>query len=152
MFKIYRMLNIIQQYHCHRMYLNLISSGQRCYSNANVNIFDRVAKKIQKDRAFQCADANLYDYIRAEIGDRMVDRMYDLTKECKTIAEIGCNRGFIARHELPEGIEQYYLCDSSAVALKQANAAVKPGGFQTICMQMDEEVPKVRFKSTTTSN
>lgn len=89
------------------------------------------------------ADAKLYDYVRAEIGDRMVDRMYDLTKECKTIAEIGCGRGFIANHELPEGIEQFYLCDSSEVALKHASEAAKPDGYEITALQMDEEVPKV---------
>lgn len=75
----------------------------------------------------------------------MVDRMYDLTKECKVVAEIGCNRGFIARHELPEGIEQFYLCDSSEIALEQAKQAAKPDGYKITCIQMDEEVPKVRL-------
>lgn len=95
-------------------------------------------------RLIDCsADANLYDYLRAEVGERMVDRMYDVTKECKSIAEIGCGRGFIARHELPEGIENYYLCDSSKVALKQAEAAAKPEGYKVNALLMDEEVPKV---------
>lgn len=75
----------------------------------------------------------------------MVDRMFDVTKECKTIAEIGCSRGFITRHELPEGIEHYYLCDSSVVALKQAEAASKPDGYEVTSVLMDEEVPKVHF-------
>lgn len=88
-------------------------------------------------------DAHLYDYIREDVGERMVDRMFDLTKECKTIAEIGCNRGFITRHELPEGIEQFFLCDSSEVALKQAEAAAKPEGYQIKTILMDEEAPKV---------
>lgn len=73
----------------------------------------------------------------------MVDRMYDLTKECKTIAEIGCCRGFIAKHELPEGIEQFYLCDSSEIALKHALQVAKPDGYKITTIQMDEEVPKV---------
>lgn len=93
------------------------------------------------------ADANLYDYVRAEIGDRMVDRMYDLTKECKTIAEIGCSRGFIANHELPEGIQEFYLCDSSEVALKHAVQAAKADGYKITAIQMDEEVPKVGNQS-----
>lgn len=73
----------------------------------------------------------------------MVDRMYDLTKECKVIGEIGCGRGFIARHQLPEGVEQYYLCDSSEVALKQAQQAAKPDGYEIATVHMDEEAPKV---------
>lgn len=143
MFANCRVMNVVHRCQFHRIYSKLKAPRQRYYSSSNVNIFDRVAKKIQKDRAFECADANLYDYIRIEIADQMVDRMYDLTKECKTIAEIGCNRGFITRHELPEGIEQFYLCDSSEIALKQAEQAAKPDGYKLICRQMDEEVPKV---------
>lgn len=71
--------------------------------------------------------------------------MYDLTKECKTIAEIGCCRGFIANHELPEGIEQFYLCDSSEIALKHALQAAKPNGYTITPIHMDEEAPKVGF-------
>lgn len=89
-------------------------------------------------------DAKLFDYIKAEVGERMVDRMFDLTKECKITAEIGCGRGFITRHELPDGIEQFYLCDSSEVALKQAEAAAKPEGYKINTILMDEEAPKVR--------
>lgn len=73
----------------------------------------------------------------------MVDRMFDLTKECKITAEIGCGRGFITRHELPDGIEQFYLCDSSEIALKQAEAASKPDGYKITTLHMDEEAPKV---------
>lgn len=89
-------------------------------------------------------DAELYDYIRAEVGERMVDRLFDLTKECKIVAEIGCNRGFITRHELPEGLQKYYLCDSSEIALEQAKNAAKLDGYELTTLQMDEEAPKVR--------
>lgn len=85
----------------------------------------------------------MFDYIKAEIGERMVDRMFDLTKECKITAEIGCGRGFITRHELPDGIEQFYLCDSSEIALQQAKAASKPEGYKLTSIHMDEEAPKV---------
>lgn len=89
-------------------------------------------------------DAELYDYIRAEVGERMVDRLFDLTKECKIVAEIGCNRGFITRHELPDGLQKYYLCDSSEIALEQAKNAAKLDGYELTTLQMDEEAPKVR--------
>lgn len=93
-------------------------------------------------------DVQLYDYVRAEIGRRMVDRMFDLTRPLKTIAEIGCNRGFITNHELPDGIEQIYLCDSSKTMIKQANDRVKRGDFKVSLKQMDEEMPKVYINVT----
>lgn len=85
----------------------------------------------------------MYDYVRAEIGERMVDRMFDFNRELKTVAELGCNRGFITRHELPDGIEQYYLCDSSEKMLQQAKNAAISSQFNISTMQLDEETPKV---------
>lgn len=38
---------------------------------------------------FSSPDVKLYDYIKEEVGARMVDRIYDLTKEIKNAAEIG---------------------------------------------------------------
>lgn len=37
-------------------------------------------------------DVKLYDYIKEEVGARMVDRIYDFTKEIKHAAELGTNR------------------------------------------------------------
>lgn len=98
----------------------------------------------------------LYDYIRAEIGERVVDRIFDLTKEVKVAAEIGCNRGFISRHDLSDTIEHLYLCDSNATLLKQAEEASKPNSCKISTILMDEETPqvilytilKVKLKST----
>lgn len=85
----------------------------------------------------------VYDYVRAEIGERMVDRMFDFNRELKIVAELGCNRGFITRHELPDGIEQYYLCDSSEKMLQQAKNTAISSQFNISTMQLDEETPKV---------
>lgn len=74
----------------------------------------------------------------------MVDRMFDLTRPLTTIAEIGCNRGFITNHELPDGIEQIYLCDSSKTMLRQANDRIKHGNYKVSLKQLDEEMPKVK--------
>lgn len=37
-------------------------------------------------------DAKLYDYIKEEVGARMVDRIYDMTKEITNAAELGTTR------------------------------------------------------------
>lgn len=69
--------------------------------------------------------------------------MFDFNRELKTIAELGCNRGFITRHELPDGIEQYYLCDSSEIMLQQAKNTAISSQFNISTMQLDEEAPNV---------
>lgn len=117
-------------------------------------------------------DVKLYDYIKEEVGARMVDRIYDLTKEIKTAAEIGtihiqlsqtllndrwrrfgfpipilnfsfigCNRGFMSRHDLADTIGHLYLCELSPTMLEQVEVA---NGLNVTKLNMDEELPKVR--------
>lgn len=112
-------------------------------------------------------DVKLYDYIKEEAGARMVDRIYDLTKEIGTAAEIGtiqiwqailnardkpilrfshpnsigCNRGFISSHDLADTIGHLYLCESSPTMLEQAEVAT---GLKVTKLNMDEEMPKVK--------
>lgn len=93
--------------------------------------------------SIKSSDVQLYDYIRAEVGERIVDRIFDLTKQIKTAAEIGCNQGFISRHEINDVIEHLYLCDSNAILLKQAEDASKNSGCKITTIQMDEEIPQV---------
>lgn len=117
-------------------------------------------------------DVKLYDYIREEIGARMVDRIFDLTKEIKTAAELGteqiftmtlaspslfifnflfegCNRGFMSHHDLAESIGHLYLCESSPTMLEQAKVA---GGLNVTKLNMDEEMPKVKHNSCVTKS
>lgn len=95
----------------------------------------------------------------------MADRIYDITKQFKIAAEIGqkfilftnhfnykiyfffnyyltkgCHRGFIAKHDLSDSVEEMYLCDSSPTLLEQAKGRE---GLKITKLEMDEEMPNV---------
>lgn len=85
-----------------------------------------------------------YDYIRSTAGEQLVDRIYDMTKDFPDVAEIGCNAGYLTRHELPDSIKRYRLCDSSDKMLKQAKLSTIKSSIDFSYHQMDEETPNVR--------
>lgn len=113
--------------------------NQRYYSLPTVRyqqIFDRNAKKLQKERAAIDPDVGLFDYIKEEVGYRLADRIFDIKREFKRAADIGCNRGFISRHVLAQSVSHLTLCDISPTMLKQAMGTP---GVEIVKMEMDEE-------------
>lgn len=53
------------------------------------NIFDRQAKRLQKERSAKRPDVALFDYIKDEVGFRLSDRIFDIKREIKDAADIG---------------------------------------------------------------
>ncbi|XP_044736485.1 arginine-hydroxylase NDUFAF5, mitochondrial, partial [Chrysoperla carnea] len=86
-----------------------------------MNVFDRKAKYLQRERAAQADNVELYDYLKDEVGFRLADRVSDIKRLFKTAADIGCNRGFISKHLLPDSVEKLILCDMSHTNLKIAS-------------------------------
>lgn len=68
-----------------------------------------------------------------------------MTKDFPDVAEIGCNAGYLTRHELPDTIKCYRLCDSSEKMLKQAELSTIKSSIVFSYHQMDEEKPTVRL-------
>lgn len=155
---------------CHKIRLNQFGNyailENKRWSSTHMSVFDRNAKKLQRDRSVQryfqisrsktkifnhlflfSSNVDTYDYIRSSIAERLVDRIFDMTKEIKQVAEIGCNCGYITRHELPDTIKKFQLCDSSELMLKQAEASVYKGAIEYSFTQMDEEKPTVSGRS-----
>ncbi|KAL7736741.1 hypothetical protein ACLKA6_015594 [Drosophila palustris] len=103
-----------------------------------MNIFDRNAKRLQKERAALNADVALYDYLKEEVGFRLADRVFDIKREFKTAADIGCNRGYISKHILAECVEHLTLTDTSASMLEQAQGT--PGLKMRKLVQDEEDL------------
>ncbi|EDW85889.1 uncharacterized protein Dwil_GK23302 [Drosophila willistoni] len=99
-------------------------------------IFDRNSKRLQKERAALSADVALYDYLKEEIGFRLADRIFDIKREFKAAADIGCNRGYLSRHILAECVEHLTLTDTSATMLEQAKGTP---GLKMAKIVKDEE-------------
>ena len=49
-------------------------------SISSMNIFDRRAKRRQKDRAAMAEDPSLFDYLRDAMANHVVDRVYDVSR------------------------------------------------------------------------
>lgn len=54
-----------------------------------MNIFDRKAKILQKNRAAQSDNYHLSEYIKEEVGWRTADRIFDIKRTFKTAVELG---------------------------------------------------------------
>lgn len=54
-----------------------------------MNIFDRKAKILQKNRAAQSDKYHLSEYIKEEVGWRTADRIFDIKRTFKTAVELG---------------------------------------------------------------
>ncbi|XP_005186547.2 arginine-hydroxylase NDUFAF5, mitochondrial isoform X2 [Musca domestica] len=119
--------------------VTLSSAIQRhTYSNqpSYQKIFDRNAKRLQKERAALSPDVELYDYLKEEIGYRLADRVFDIKREFQAAADLGCNRGFLSRHILAESVKHLTLCDISPTMLSQATGTP---GLQIAKREIDEE-------------
>jgi len=62
-----------------------------------MNIFDRAGKKRQRARAAQAPDWPEYDYLRAEVAKRLVDRLEDIMREFPEALELGAYGPHIAK-------------------------------------------------------
>ncbi|CAH2056136.1 unnamed protein product, partial [Iphiclides podalirius] len=101
-----------------------------------MNIFDRKAKILQKERAARSEDYQLAEYIKEEIGWRTADRVFDIKRNFKNAVELGAGRGYVSRHFLPDSVEKITLCDTSQTNLDKA---VVGDGVQFDKVVMDEE-------------
>ncbi|KAK7866434.1 hypothetical protein R5R35_008961 [Gryllus longicercus] len=85
-----------------------------------LNIFDRKAKQLQKERAAISSEVELFDYLKEEVGFRLADRVRDIKRKFKCAADIGCGRGYVSKHITADSVEELILCDMSPTWLKQA--------------------------------
>ena len=99
-------------------------------------VFDRNAKRLQRERAAQASDANLYDYIKDEVGYRLSDRVFDIKRKFKRALDLGCGRGHVSRHILPDYVEELILTDACSSFVHQAETAE---GIKVTRTVMDEE-------------
>ncbi|KAL0133474.1 hypothetical protein PUN28_000901 [Cardiocondyla obscurior] len=90
--------------------------------NSPMNVFDRNAKLLQRERAAQNADVQLYDYIKDEVGDRLADRIFDIKRKFNRALDLGCGRGHVSKRILNESVEELVLADMSPSLLQQAKA------------------------------
>uniref|UniRef100_G3MQC7 Arginine-hydroxylase NDUFAF5, mitochondrial n=1 Tax=Amblyomma maculatum TaxID=34609 RepID=G3MQC7_AMBMU len=121
--------------------LNFVrSDGSRCLSSLppghQMNVFDRNAKTRHRTLAAQDKEADVYDYLKSEVGYRLADRVYDIKRKFARAVELGCGRGYVSHHLDSEAVESLVLCDSSQECLTQCKV---PKDVPTTKLLVDEE-------------
>ena len=101
-----------------------------------MNVFDRKAKALQRDRAALQADVALYDYIKSEIGYRVADRIKDVSRKFDVALDIGCGRGFIAENIYSDMVGKLYQMEISQHLLEQSKVSKE---VETVKIHADEE-------------
>ncbi|CAD5209682.1 unnamed protein product [Bursaphelenchus okinawaensis] len=96
-----------------------------CYSSAstvpsNVKVFDREVKRRQRNWAAKSKDFEAAQYLRRECGERIADRVFDLTKFNEVCIDLGCGAGYIAPHLIKENIGKMIQCDLSEEMVKKS--------------------------------
>ncbi|XP_018363654.1 PREDICTED: NADH dehydrogenase [ubiquinone] 1 alpha subcomplex assembly factor 5 [Trachymyrmex cornetzi] len=86
-----------------------------------MNVFDRNAKLLQRERAAKDANVQLYDYIKDDVGDRLADRIFDIKRKFGRVLDLGCGRGHVSKRILSESVEELVLADMSSSLLQQAD-------------------------------
>ncbi|GLV31468.1 uncharacterized protein CBL_07230 [Carabus blaptoides fortunei] len=91
---------------------------------------------IKRERAASAKDVNVYDYIKDDVGYRLADRIFDIKRKFKRAADIGCSRGYVSKHIVPESVEELILCDTNERNLNQVQVA---DGIKVKRKVLDEE-------------
>uniref|UniRef100_A0A8C4K9W7 Arginine-hydroxylase NDUFAF5, mitochondrial n=1 Tax=Dromaius novaehollandiae TaxID=8790 RepID=A0A8C4K9W7_DRONO len=97
--------------------------------------FDRQLKRKQKNWAALQPEPAKCDYLREEVGGRVADRVFDITRAFPLALDVGSGRGYIAQHLTKETVEKLIQVDIAENALKNARETEIP----TVNVVADEE-------------
>lgn len=94
---------------------------QTTIREASTEVFDRQLKRRQRQLSYNRPDSDYYDYLRVEAGDRLLDRLDDITRSFPLALEVGSYNGHILKgvqaRSNPRGagglggIQQLIQCD-----------------------------------------
>ncbi|OCH94525.1 S-adenosyl-L-methionine-dependent methyltransferase [Obba rivulosa] len=105
-----------------RTFASVSSSGVNPGSVGPFQVFDRNAKRFQKDRAAAKEGgerSRTVDYVREEVADRMIERLLDIKRKFDTILDLGSGPGHFSKLLEPETTSKVVMLDSSAELLNR---------------------------------
>ena len=106
------------------------------HGNGPLDVFDRQAKRRQKNRASLAHNASTYDYIKDEVACRLVERMRDVSRAFEFGLDLGCGRGHVAKHVDQYDLQQLIQCD---LAEESVVASHVSQCVSTMRLHVDEE-------------
>ncbi|XP_032678338.1 arginine-hydroxylase NDUFAF5, mitochondrial isoform X2 [Odontomachus brunneus] len=125
-------------------YVFNIASISALPPDSPINVFDRNAKLLHRERAARDPDVKIYDYIKDEVGNRLSDRIFDIKRKFSRALDLGCGRGHVSKRILSESVEELVLSDMSPSFLNQAETTE---GVKVIKEVIDEEIPSFEANS-----
>ncbi|KAJ2453911.1 hypothetical protein EV183_001867 [Coemansia sp. RSA 2336] len=115
-------------------------------SAAPFKVFDRKAKRMQRDRAaFRLADSREVDYLRDEVAARVADRLLDIKRRYHTVVELGAGCGHLAKAVDDDMMDKLIMCEMSPQALNRDRDNEYDVDVER--RLMDEEMPKFEDES-----
>eukprot|EP00794_Sanderia_malayensis_P016576 gene16576-18262_t len=87
-----------------------------------MNVFDRKAKRHQRNVAAKLPDHQVYDYLKDEVACRLIDRFYDVSRQFSMVLDLGCGKGHLSKHVSKDDIDVLYQCDMSANMLDRCTS------------------------------
>lgn len=128
---------------------NVLVTASRRYSKEGrrkegraMNIFDRNAKRLQKNRAACSPDPATYDYLRDEVASHVLDRVCDISRFFATCLDVGCGRGHIAKRVSEDLVGSLYQCDLAEEALVGDN---KVNYMHSVCSYVLQSIPPSHY-------
>ncbi|KAH3711972.1 hypothetical protein DPMN_071648 [Dreissena polymorpha] len=121
-----------------RLFRNFSSSSCLKSNRGEVimNVFDRKAKRMHRDRSAVMPDYKVYEYIKEEIGYRVADRVGDIKREFEVLVDLGCGRGYVSKHLLKDTVKTIYQCELSEKMLSQSEVSIEVPTYRIVA---DEE-------------
>uniref|UniRef100_F1L6Q7 Arginine-hydroxylase NDUFAF5, mitochondrial n=1 Tax=Ascaris suum TaxID=6253 RepID=F1L6Q7_ASCSU len=99
----------------------------------HVMVFDRETKRRQRNWAATSEHYDVCQYVKDEIGYRVADKIFDLTKYNEVCIDLGCGGGHIAPNIIKENVGVLIQCDMSEGLVRRSKSA------------SDSEVPTLRI-------
>uniref|UniRef100_A0A7E4W9J7 Arginine-hydroxylase NDUFAF5, mitochondrial n=1 Tax=Panagrellus redivivus TaxID=6233 RepID=A0A7E4W9J7_PANRE len=112
-------------------------------TNPSNLVFDRQTKRHQRDWAAAQPDFDLAQYVKDEIGYRVADKVFDLTKFNDVVIDLGCGAGHIGPHLIKENVGILLQCDMSEGLVRRSKGA-PDSECPTSRVIADEAVPPYR--------
>ncbi|CEF62211.1 NADH dehydrogenase [ubiquinone] 1 alpha subcomplex assembly factor 5 [Strongyloides ratti] len=107
---------------------------------ANFHIFDRNVKRHQRNWSARQPEYNDVQYLHEEIGYRIADKVFDLTKFNEKVLDLGCLGGFISPHLIKENVGTIVQCDMSEELVERSNVPPEEEDIKVVKVVSDEEL------------
>lgn len=116
--------------------IRMITVSATVNQESVMNVFDRMAKRKQRNRTAFLENYSVYDYIKDEVGWRLADRMCDVKRKFDVALDLGCGRGHIAKNVLQDNIGVLYQSDMAEHVLAQSETSAEVATYK---VHADEE-------------